>query len=69
MWVEKRDLNRDYVDVTVPFHFLNRERFHLTISRPFPCPEEIDPKKVNSIMRPTLPTTPIWNTRLAWHLD
>ena len=66
MWPEKRDLVLKYRDLGVPLHFLNSERFHLAITRPFPIPEKIDPSKVNSIMRPTLPSFSVWYTRIPW---
>jgi spermidine synthase len=66
MWADDRELRREWRDLGLPLHFLNEERFDLTISRPFPFPAEVDLVKVNSIMRPTFPTIPFWYTRMAW---
>jgi len=69
MWKDTRRPELTYHDPGVPLHFLNEERFSLAVGHRFPVPERIDPSKVNSIMRPTLPSTPVWNTRLAWQID
>jgi len=45
---------------------LNETRFHLAFGQPYPMRDGVDDDKVNSIMRPTMPTVPWWYTRAAW---
>ncbi len=33
---------------------------------PYPTADQVDFSKVNSIMRPTMPTISMWYTRMAW---
>ena len=57
---------RQYRDYGIKLHVLNRKRFERAfLERPFGL-AGVDPSKVNSIMRPTLPTGSIWLPRTAW---
>lgn len=50
----------------VPLHILNEKRYELAFLVDFPKPKEIDEDKLNSIMRPTFPTLPLWQPRTAF---
>lgn len=45
---------------------LNRKRYDLAFSVNFPTTKEVDQEKLNSIMRPTFPTVPLWQPRSAF---
>lgn len=51
--------NMDFRDFGVKLHVLNEERYKLAFRLPFEQPSGIDLSKVNSIMRPTIPTIDI----------
>lgn len=57
---DKRDLTREYRDFGVELHVLNEQRFYLAFADHLKVPEEVDQKRVNSVVRPTLPLTPWW---------
>lgn len=50
----------------VELDVLNRKRFDLAFTVEFPTTEEADQEKLNSIMRPTFPTLPLWQPRSAF---
>jgi hypothetical protein len=62
---EAGQFTKEYRDFGIQLHALNAERFQRAIAVPLPAPA-IDPAKVNSILRPTLPTEPFWSIRDAW---
>ncbi len=47
-------------------HVLTKERMQLTLEKQLPPIDKIDPSRVNSILRPTLPVNEVWNIRTAW---
>ena len=55
-----------YREFGIKLHALNEKRFKLAFELPYPTADQVDPSKVNSIMRPTMPTIPMWYTRAAW---
>ena len=55
-----------YRDLGITLHVLNETRFYLAFAQPHPMRDGIDDDRVNSIMRPTMPTVPWWYTRSAW---
>jgi spermidine synthase len=57
----------EYRDPGVELSILNERRFGLSFPPPFPLSAEIDMRWVNSILRPTLPTIPLWSTRRPWN--
>ncbi len=56
----------EWRDPGVPLDVLTEERFTLSFRVRFPAPPEVDPSLVNSILRPTLPTSPVWAPRRAF---
>ncbi len=62
-----KPLNFSWRDPGVPLHVLNEKRFHLAFDLAFRFPDPIDPGKVNSIMRPTLPELDFLWVRLPWY--
>ena len=56
----------EYRDPGVELTILNEERFALSFPPPFP-PTDIDMDRVNSILRPRLPTLKLWSTRRPWN--
>ncbi len=54
---------REYNDFGVEFYSLNALRFELAFPPPFALTAPIDPSKVNSILRPTLPMIDVWSVR------
>ena len=54
------------LDPRVKLHALNEARLELTLMRRMPPLAQPDPRKVNSILRPTLPEGDIWGIRSAW---
>lgn len=63
---EERALADQFPDLDVELHSLNAERYELAFATEFPRPREIDEAKVNSILRPTLPTSPWWQPRIGY---
>lgn len=59
-------LKPEYIDFGIDLHILNKKRFDLSFGPKFPRPAEIDWSKVNSIMRPTFPTLPVWQPRVPF---
>lgn len=59
-------LHPKYIDFGIDLHVLNEKRFNLSFKPEFPRPQEIDWNKVNSIMRPTFPTLPVWQPRVPF---
>ena len=57
----------EYWDPDVELSILNEKRFGLSFPPPFPRSTEIDARRVNSILLPTLPTTKIWSARRPWN--
>lgn len=62
---EERNLTREFVDLTdqrdgLDLHVLDARRYELSFTEYLVVPYQVDPRKVNSIMRPTLPVTPWW---------
>ncbi|MBL6689856.1 MAG: hypothetical protein ISP91_05655 [Pseudomonadales bacterium] len=62
---DARELAREFVDLAeqrngLDLHVLNARRYELSFTDYLVVPEQVDPGKVNSIMRPTLPVTPWW---------
>lgn len=67
MWNDDRDPTaHTYVDLGIDLHVLNERRFGLAFPPPFSRSEDIDPFKVNSILRPTLPNRRILSVRKPW---
>jgi len=60
-----REFQYQYKDLDIQLFILNRKRFHLAFSLPYDFPTEIDQRKINSIMRPTLPNSSFWYV-LKW---
>jgi len=58
---------REYWDLGVELHMLSEKRFGLALLPPFSRGTGIDPRLVNSILLPTLPTTGVWSTRRPWN--
>jgi len=56
----------EYKDYGIKLHVLNKKRFKLAFALSDKFSREKDEKKVNSIMRPTLPDTPFWFVRLPY---
>ncbi len=56
----------EYVDFGIKLHVLNEKRFKLSHPDPPKATAEVDFRKVNSILRPTLPDGMMWNIRTAW---
>ena len=56
----------DYVDFDIELHVLNEKRFKLSHPDPPKPTDQVDLRKVNSILRPTLPDGMLWNIRTAW---
>jgi spermidine synthase len=52
-----------YNDFGADFYILNAPRFELALLPPFASTAAIDPSKVNSILRPTLPMIDVWSVR------
>jgi len=50
----------------VKLHVLNDERLRLTLEQKPMLLKKVDPDKVNSIFRPTLPVEDVWEIRSAW---
>lgn len=55
-----------YKENGVKKHVLNEQRYNLAFSLSYPMPQEIDRAKVNSIMRPALPTLSLLRIRLPY---
>ena len=55
-----------YRDPRVKLHVLTEERLRLTLERKPILLKRVDPGKVNSIFKPTLPSGDIWEIRSAW---
>jgi spermidine synthase len=55
-----------YLDPRVKLHVLTDERLLSTLQNKIPPLPPLDPSKVNSIFRPTLPAGSIWEIRSAW---
>ena len=55
-----------FLDPELPLHVLNEDRLQLTLDRDLPVLMKLEPDKVNSIFRPTLPAEDIWAVRRAW---
>jgi spermidine synthase len=55
-----------YRDPRVKLHVLTDERLLATLQNKIPPLPPLDPSKVNSIFRPTLPDGRIWQIRSAW---
>ncbi len=56
-----------YLDPRVKLHVLTEDRLLLTLQNRFPPLKAPDPRKVNSIFRPTLPEgEDVWKIRKAW---
>ena len=55
-----------YLDPNIRMHVLNEERLRLTLKQRPILLKRIDPTKVNSIFKPTLPIGDIWDIRSAW---
>ena len=51
------EINMEYKDYDVEMYVLNEKRYELAFKTDFPLPATTDWSKVNSIMRPTLPST------------
>jgi len=66
MWRNPKQLELRYQDFGIKLHFLNEQRFHLSLVPEFPMPREVDLTKVNSIMRPTFPNISVWHVRIPW---
>jgi hypothetical protein len=66
MWRNPKQLELRYQEFGVKLHFLNEQRFHLSLAPEFPMPREVDLTKVNSIMRPTFPNISVWHVRIPW---
>lgn len=58
---------REFIDLGVELHMLNEKRFGLALLPPFSRREGIDPRLVNSILLPTLPTIGVWSARRPWN--
>ena len=56
-----------YRDPGVKLTILNEQRFGLSFPPRFSPLSEIDPRWVNSILRPTLPANTIWRVRHPWN--
>jgi spermidine synthase len=63
---EPNTLRPVWHDPGVELHLLNEERFHKAFEVEFPMPREIDDDLVNSIMRPTFPSTPVDEPRVPF---
>ncbi|MCB0338865.1 MAG: hypothetical protein KDD53_04635, partial [Bdellovibrionales bacterium] len=59
-------LGREYQEFSANYNLMNAQRFKRAFMYKFSQPSEIDYSKVNSIMRPTFPTTPTWKPRLPY---
>jgi len=55
-----------YLDPRLQLHVLTEERLRMTLENTVPALRYLDPDKVNSIFRPTLPNDDIWKIRSAW---
>ena len=55
-----------YRDLGIKLHMLNELRYEGAFPRRFFAPSELGPQRVNSIMRPALPTASIWRPRSVW---
>ncbi len=53
----------EYRDFGVDLHVMNERRFGLSFPAPFSRTVPVDVRKVNSILRPTLPATEVWSIR------
>ena len=60
------DTVEPYRDLGVKLHVLNEMRYERAIPARFLAPSQVDLQRVNSIMRPALPTESIWHPRTAW---
>jgi spermidine synthase len=58
---------REYRDFGIELHMLNEKRFGLAFLPPFSRGAGVDPRLVNSIFLPTLPTIPVWSARRPWN--
>jgi hypothetical protein len=56
-----------YRDLSIELTLLNEKRFGLSFPPPLPGPLDIDRRRVNSILRPTLPANSIWAVRRPWN--
>jgi len=67
MWKDDRDpTTHPWVDLGTDLRVLNERRFELAFPPPFSRSADIDPFKVNSILRPTLPNRRILSVRTPW---
>jgi len=67
MWNDDRDPTMHaYVDLGIDLRVLNERRFALAFPPPFSRSADIDPFKVNSILRPTLPNRRLFSVRTPW---
>jgi spermidine synthase len=67
MWKDDRDpTEHAYWDLDIELGVLNERRFSLAFPPPLSRSVDIDPFKVNSILRPTLPSRPLLSVRVPW---
>jgi predicted membrane-bound spermidine synthase len=67
MWKDDRDpTTHPYLDLDIDLRVLNEGRFGLAFPPPLSRTAEIDPFKVNSILRPTLPNRSLLSVRKPW---
>jgi spermidine synthase len=60
---ERREFRTEWKDPGVPLYALDGPRYGLAFLQEYPMPEAIEEARVNSILRPTMPTTPWWRPR------
>ena len=67
MWKDDRDPTvHSYWNLGIDLRVLNERRFALAFPPPFSRSADIDPLKVNSILRPTLPNRRLLSVRTPW---
>ena len=67
MWKDDRDPTMHaYRDLGIELHVLNERRFSLAFPPPLSRTAAINPFKVNSILRPTLPNRSLLSVRKPW---
>ena len=66
LFPDEREVRPEFTDAGIPLYVLNAERYSHAFDVVMPHPETIDPSKVNSILRPTLPRRPWWEPRIGY---
>ncbi len=61
---EDKEFSKEYIDFGTDLHVLDEGGFKRAFQPKYPRTEEIKEEAVNSIMRPTFPTTPLFEPRV-----